>query len=105
MVAYRFALALTRRGDERSLRTDGECSGDNIADCAVDCDGGGVKIEPSSRSGGLTVRLEGEGIAFGADCDTTCGFFVGPGADDGVFELAPAPFASCRSLEKQTLGP
>ncbi len=51
------------------------------------------------------IRLQGEGIAFGNDCDTTRGVFVGPGADDGVFELAPAPFASCQSLEKETLGP
>ena len=104
-VAYQFALALKRRGGERPLRTDGECSGDSVAGCFVDCDGGGVTIEPSSRNGGLTVRLQGEGIAFGNDCDTTRGVFVGPGADDKVFELSPQPFASCQSLEKETLGP
>lgn len=104
-VMYRFALELKRRDDRRPLRTNGECNGDSVADCFVDCDGGGVTVERMAQGGGLTVRLQGEGIAFGNDCDTTRGQFVGPGADDKIFELAPAPAAICLSLERAELAP
>ena len=95
-VVYLFAIELRRRGDARSMATSGDCAGDRAAECVVACDGGGVEIEP--RGPGLMVRLRGEGIAFSADCDTTRGRFVPPGADDRVFELLPAPKASCRNL-------
>jgi hypothetical protein len=104
-VVYRFALELKRRGDRRPLRTNGECNGDRVAECFVDCDGGGVTVERMAQGGGLTVRLQGEGIAFGNDCDTTRGAFVGPGADDKIFELGPAPATACRSLERAQLTP
>ncbi len=104
-VMYRFALELKRRGDRRPLRTNGECNGDRAAECFVDCDGGGVTVERMAQGGGLTIRLQGEGIAFGADFDTTRGYFVGPGADDRVFELAPAPATACQSLERAQLAP
>ncbi len=104
-VIYRFALEVKRRDGRRPLRTNGECSGDGIADCSVDCDGGGVTVERSAQGGGLTVRLQGEGIAFGNDCDTTRGSFVGPGADDKIFELTPAPVATCLPLERAELAP
>ena len=102
-VIYRFALEVRRRDNRRPLRTNGECSGDGVADCFVDCDGGGVTVERSAQGGGLTVRLQGEGIAFGNDCDTNRGYFVGPGADDKIFELTPAPLTTCLPLKRTEL--
>ena len=104
-IVYQFALSLRRRNDERPLRTSGDCSGGMVAECVVDCDGGGVTLENSLQAGGLTVLLQGEGIAFGNDCDTTRGYFVGPGSDDKIFDLKPAPLTECQSLEKQRLAP
>lgn len=105
-VAYEFAIALQRRGDKRPLRTAGSCQG-NPGDpvrCVVDCDGGGVTIDRTDDGKGLEVRLEGEGIAFGNDCDTERGRFVGPGSDDALVRLAAAPGAVCNQLEKSELG-
>ena len=102
-IRYLFALAVKRRGDKAPLMTAGECSGDREAQCAVDCDGGAVFIEPSADGAGLMVRLRDEGIGFGADCDTTRGIFVPPGADDRAFALAPAPAEACWSLDRTKL--
>ncbi len=104
-IRYIFAIALQRRDDKRPLRTAGDCLGGAVADCVVACDGGGVAIENSSRGGGLTLRFQDDGIAFGNDCETTRGYFVKPGADDKVFQLEPAPLASCLSLEKKEFAP
>ena len=100
-IVYQFALSLRRRNDERRLRTSGDCVGGKVAECVVDCDGGGVTLENSSQTGGLRVLLQGEGIAFGNDCDTTRGYFVGPGSDDKAFDLKPAPLTECQSLESR----
>lgn len=104
-VTYNFALSLKRRDDRRPLRTTGDCLGHVVAECVVDCDGGGVDIEDLPRGGGLTLRLLSDGIAFGNDCDTTRGYFVKPGADDKEFQLEPAPLASCVALEKNEFRP
>ncbi len=101
-IEYVFALAVNRRGDTSPLMTMGECSGDREAACAVDCDGGAAYLEPSA-GGGLTLRLRDEGIGFGADCDTTRGTFLAPGADDRAFALAPAPAEACWALDTTML--
>jgi hypothetical protein len=103
-ILYLFALAVKRRGDKAPLMTAGECSGDREADCAVDCDGGSALVE-TSEGGGVILRLRGEGIGFGADCDTTRGIFVPPGADDRAFALAPAPAEACWALDRTKLAP
>ena len=100
-LAYQFGLSLRRRGEKRFRTTAGDCTGDKVAECYVDCDGGGVTIENGPEKRGLRVLLQGEGIAFGNDCDTTRGSFVGPGADDKIFDLEPAPFSECAYLEKR----
>ena len=91
-----------RRGDKRFRTTAGDCTGDKVAKWYVDCDGGGVTIENGPEKRGLRVLLQGEGIAFGNDCDTTRRTFVGPGADDKILDLEPAPLSECAYLEKRT---
>ena len=103
-LAYQFGLSLRRRGEKRFRTTAGDCTGDKIAECYVDCDGGGVAIENRPENRGLRVLLHGEGIAFGNDCDTTRGSFVAPGADDKIFDLEPAPLSECAYLERR-MGP
>jgi hypothetical protein len=104
-VFYNFALAVKQRGEARARVTSGDCSGEAAMQCAVDCDGGGAKIERAPKGDdGLVLRLEGEGIAFGNDCDTQRGTFLAPGADDKTFQLEAQPIAACAALEREALG-
>jgi hypothetical protein len=103
-IYYNFALSLKRRGDKRTLATSGDCLGEKTIDCSVDCDRGGVTVDRSSSSDGLSIRFYVRGIAFGGDCDTTPGTWVRPGADDKVFNLDPAPMEACKTLGKEQLG-
>jgi hypothetical protein len=103
-IFYNFALSLKRRGDKRALATGGDCLGEKTADCVVDCDGGGVSIDKLPSGDGLSISLHDGGIAFGGDCDTTTGTWVGPGADDKIFRLDKAPDEACTMLEKEWLG-
>jgi hypothetical protein len=103
-IAFHFALSARRRGDSEPMTTAGDCSGRDRAICAVDCDGGSAIIEKPTAGGGLSLKLEGEGIAFGNDCDTTRGVFLPPGDDDRTFLLDKAPPEICRQLEKDVLG-
>jgi hypothetical protein len=103
-IAFNFALSVRRRGDRKLMTTAGDCSGAERATCAVDCDGGAAFIEKPAAGGGLILKLEGEGIAFGNDCDTTRGVFLPPGEDDRAFLLDKAPLETCRQLEKDVLG-
>jgi len=101
---YNFALAAKRRGEARARVTSGDCSGEAAMQCAVDCDGGGAAIERAAKGEGLVLKLEGEGIAFGNDCDTHRGTFLAPGADDKTFLLEAQPIAACAALERDALG-
>jgi hypothetical protein len=103
-VFYNFALATKRRDEAKARVTSGDCSGEASMQCVVDCDGGGAVIERASKGEGLVLKLEGEGIAFGNDCDTQRGTFLAPGADDKVFLLEAQPIAACAALERDGLG-
>ena len=101
---YNFALAAKRRGEVKARVTSGDCSGEAAMQCVVDCDGGGAVIERAPKGDGLVLKLEGEGIAFGNDCDTRRGTFLAPGADDKTFLLEAQPIAACTALERNGLG-
>jgi len=104
-VFHNFALAVKRRGEASARVTSGDCSGETAMQCAVDCDGGGAKIERAPKGDdGLVLRLEGEGVAFGNDCDTQRGTFLAPGVDDKIFRLEAEPIAACAALEREALG-
>lgn len=103
-IAFKFALSVRRRGDSKLMATAGDCSGAERAMCAVDCDGGAAFIEKPASGDGLILKLEGEGIAFGNDCDTTRGVFLPPGEDDRAFLLDKAPLETCDRLDKDVLG-
>lgn len=99
---YSFALSILRRSESRVLRASGDCFGEARANCSVTCDGGGFAVEKSSH--GVMVRLSGEGVGLGADCDTTRGVFVGPGVDDRAFQLELSAPDACKELDKITFG-
>jgi hypothetical protein len=101
---YNFALGVKRRGEAKARVTSGDCSGEAAMQCVVDCDGGGAMIERAPKCDGLVLKLEGEGIAFGNDCDTFRGTFLAPGADDKIFLLEAQPIAACTALERNGLG-
>jgi hypothetical protein len=103
-IFYNFAISLKRRGNKRALAIGGDCLGDNAVECVVDCDGGGVTIDKLPSGDGLSISLEGDGIAFGGDCYTTRGTWVRPGSDDKVFHLDPVSVEACKTLEKEQLG-
>lgn len=103
-IVFNFALSARRRGAQKPMQTAGDCHGADRAACVVDCDGGEAFIEKPASGDGLIMRLEGEGIAFGNDCDSTRGVFLTPGADDKLFELEKAPWDFCAKLEKEMLG-
>jgi hypothetical protein len=99
-VYYQFGLAVQRRGEKRTLRTSGNCSGDDKIRCAVDCDGGGVEIARSGES--LLVTLDNErGIQMLGDCDGAKGVWIKAGVDDKVFRVDPAPAETCKALAKE----
>ena len=103
-VFYNFALAAKRRGEARARVTSGDCTGEAAMQCVVDCDGGGAVIERAPKGEGLVLKLEGEGIAFGNDCDTDRGTFLAPGADDKTFLLEAQPAEACAALARDGLG-
>ena len=102
-IAFNFALAVRRRGDRKLMTTAGDCSGGERAMCAVDCDGGAAFIEKPASGDGLVLKLEGEGIAFGNDCDTTRGVFLPPGEDDKAFLLDGGAARNLPSVGKRRL--
>src|SRR5262249_51222380 len=102
-IQYEHVIALTRRGTKRKLSAGGYCSGDVTAQCAVECDAGGLTLEKAGADA-LLIRLLDEGIEFDNDCDGGKGTRVKPGADDRVFRVDKVSLDLCRALEKSELG-
>ena len=102
-IQYEHVIALTRRGTKRKLSAGGYCSGDVTAQCAVECDAGGLTLEKAGADA-LLIRLLDEGIEFDNDCDGGKGTRVKPGTDDRVFRVDKVSLDLCRALEKSELG-
>jgi hypothetical protein len=99
-IQYQFAMRIKRRGEKRTLSTAGDCFGETAAECVVDCDGGGVRLESAPE--GLLVHLLENGVLMFSDCDGG-GVWVRPGADDKAFALTRAVADACAALERQHL--
>ena len=98
-VYYQFGMAVQRRGETRTLRASGNCSGNDKIGCHVDCDSGGVEIARSGES--ILVTLDNErGIQMLGDCDGAKGVWIKAGVDDKVFRVDPAPAEACKALAK-----
>jgi hypothetical protein len=56
---YDFTLAAKLRGNAETLYASGECGSTNRIGCGVECDGGGVELDPKADDPGvLLVRLD-----------------------------------------------
>jgi hypothetical protein len=68
--------------------------------CGIDCDGGGMTLEPLPEANALLLRLDKhERLRMSAPCED--GSLVFNGRDDGqVFRLAEAKAAACQPIER-----
>jgi len=96
---YDFTLAAKLRDRSGTLYASGDCASAEGIGCGVDCDGGGIEIEPmAGQDDTILVRLERIRMTPG------CGGEEGAvdleaGEDDKVFKLAMAPPALCKSMQ------
>jgi len=95
---YDFTLAAKVKDRGPTLYASGDCASAEGIGCGVDCDGGGIAIEPvPGRDDAILVRLErirmtlgcGEGEAVDLEGD----------ADDKLFKLTKAPRPICDSMQ------
>ena len=84
--SHDFSLRMKLRGRDETLRTEGACrSEESGLECIVECDGGGVRIEP--RGDHVMMYLDRIRMI---TCDQNLlddGEEVGGGKDDRVFRL------------------
>ncbi len=95
---YDFTLAAKTREHSETLYASGDCASGEAIGCGVECDGGGIGIEPvAGRDGTILVTLErirmSLGCADGPDVD------LEGGVDDKVFKLAKASPSVCEAME------
>jgi hypothetical protein len=63
-------LRLSARTRDRTMLARGECASTGVIHCGVECDGGGVDLEPQ-KDGTLLVRLkrkDGDSIRMSLGC-------------------------------------
>lgn len=94
---YDFTLAATVKGQGRTLYASGDCASAEAIGCGVDCDGGGIEIEPvAGRADTLLLRLERIRMTLG--CGEGEDVELEAGADDKVFLLTEAPRELCEAM-------
>jgi hypothetical protein len=96
---YDFTLAAKTKDHDQTLYASGDCASAEGIGCGVDCDGGGIEIEPlPGQDDTILVRLERIHMTLG------CGegadeVELEAGEDDKVFKLKKAPAATCNAME------
>jgi hypothetical protein len=101
---YDFTLAAKVKDRSETLYASGDCTSGEGIGCGVDCDGGGIELEPIiGKPDELLVRLTRIrmtlGCAEGPEVD------LEGGADDKVFKLSKAPRALCEAMQKDAEKP
>lgn len=103
---YDFVLAAKTRGREETLYASGDCSSAEGIGCGVDCDGGGIDIEPvPGGNGSILARISQSGyirMTFGCSGEVHA-VDLKAGEDDKVFRLDKAEPASCDKIETERL--
>ena len=98
---YDFTLAAKTKEHDRTLYASGDCASAEGIGCGVECDGGGIEIEPmAGKDDTILVRLERIRMTLG------CGegadeIELEGGEDDKVFKLTESPVAICTSMEAE----
>jgi hypothetical protein len=98
---YDFLLAAKTRDSKETLFASGDCSSAEGIGCGVDCDGGGIAIEPiPGGNGSILLRLERIRMSFGCSGEVHEIDLEG-GEDDKLFRLDKAPAATCDAIEAE----
>jgi hypothetical protein len=98
---YDFLLAAKTRDRKETLYASGDCSSAQGIGCGVDCDGGGIDIEPVVGSNGsVLVRLERIRMSFGCS-EQVHEIDLESGEDDKLFRLDKAPDSACDTIEAE----
>jgi hypothetical protein len=84
-------------GDCAKGRLSEDASDAQVLGCSVDCDGGGITVEPAPDNKSILVRLDSIRIWRNNKPDDD-GFPLSGGADDRVFRLHRVGLEDCRSL-------
>lgn len=97
---YDFTLAAKVRDRHETLYASGDCASEEAIGCGVDCDGGGIEIEPiAGGDGAVLVRLERIRMTHG--CSDGEAIDLEGGVDDKVFKLSKAPRSRCDSMQSR----
>jgi hypothetical protein len=101
---YDFLLAARTRGREETLYASGDCASAEGIGCGVDCDGGGIDIEPIPGSiGSILVHISESGyirMSFGCSGEVH-EVNLEAGEDDKVFRLDKASAMTCDKIEAE----
>jgi len=92
---YDFTMAAKVRDRSQTLYASGDCASAEAIGYGVDCDGGGIDIEPvAGKDDTILVRLERSRMTLG--CNEGPEIDLEGGADNRLFKLtkAPRPFAT-----------
>ena len=95
---YDFTLAAKVKDRSQTLYASGDCASAEGIGCGVDCDGGGIDIEPvAGKDGTILVRLTRIRMTLG--CSEGPEIDLEGGADDRVFKLTKAPRTLCEAMQ------
>lgn len=101
---YDFTLAAKVRDKRETLHAAGSCNSAQTIGCGVDCDGGGIELEPvAGAPDKLLVRLERIRMTLGCGEDSDDIDLEG-GEDDKVFWLDKIPVALCQAMQEKLGG-
>jgi len=95
---YDFTLAATVKG-KGTYYAAGDCASAEGIGCGVDCDGGGIEIEPLAGKESVLMRLERIRMTPGCEGEGSEVDLEG-GEDDKVFKLGAAPLSVCKKVQK-----
>ncbi|MGH6864927.1 MAG: hypothetical protein ACREDO_01825 [Methyloceanibacter sp.] len=85
-------------GPSRDALRERGCSSAEGIGCGVECDGGGIEIEPlKDEDGAILVRLERIRMSLG--CSEGEDVELEAGDDDRVFKLMKAPAEVCTAMQ------
>lgn len=98
---YDFLLAAKTRERKETLYASGDCASADGIGCGVDCDGGGIAIEPiPGGDGSILVKLERIRMSFGCSGEVHEIDLEG-GEDDKLFRLDKVPDSACDAIEAE----
>jgi hypothetical protein len=96
---YDFTLAAKVRDGSDTLYASGDCTSAEAIGCGVDCDGGGVGVEPVAGGHNDTILVRLERIRMTLGCGDGEDVELEAGEDDKVFKLTKGPVETCDAMQ------